>query len=509
MIADAKKLNWFSILNYFIYCFIGCISTIYCTAIGCNVIVASSIVGIILSVFAITLQDEHRLSWAGFAGSFAGMTAHFFISTADACFSWDFLIGASLLSLTVASLYSVSEIISFFFPKVFFDGYGGRLGFIAFISVLIFMLVRVMIQGRNFHLFDFDVMKIDFSPMMFLILLSSTAAAMISMEIKNAVSSLNDNYKVLSVAITGIIGGILVTKIPKVGMELGFAWYAGAFVGMSSYFILMLKRHFFFAGLFTGVIYIFSEPFFVGVGGKLGFISFLSVFLMRMIYLVANRIREGTATVDVASLKSGHVSNVSVDDNYAQKLVESLMKAKESGEDISDIDYQTEIGSFVIGEKEEYNDIRLEEETSTVVGYEYLDSRVKECVDFIQNTGGKKWVYLAKNGRVFNTLSFETVCLETLERCIFEEESKFIQLLEQEKRVIGFGKRGLEQPFFQNKLAKEDWEACQYLVILPLLSPQKKIDGFFFIFYEEMDIEAIQTHVRTVKQYYHAFVSAR
>ena len=144
-INSEKKINWISILNYFVFSFIGCISTIYCVVINCNIVVASSIVAIILSVLAITLQDERRFSLAGFAGSFAGMTAPFLISASSNGYGIHFFIGSRILSLTVAVLYSFSEIVSVYYPKVFFDVFGGRLGFIAFISVLINLLMEVKI----------------------------------------------------------------------------------------------------------------------------------------------------------------------------------------------------------------------------------------------------------------------------------------------------------------------------------------------------------------------------
>ena len=496
--SSEKKINWISILSYFVFSFIGCISTIYCVAIECNIVVASSIVAIILSVFAITIQDEHSFSLAGFAGSFAGMTAPFLISGVSNDYGLNFFVCSLLLSLTVAFLYSFSEIITVYYPKVFFDGFGGRLGFIAFISVLLYLLL--FRRSDDIKLFQFNNVSLLFSPVkVFLILAASSGGAMVSMEVKQAMSSLNENYKVLSVALAGIIGGVLIAKIPILGHHLACAWYAGAFVGMSSYFILMLKRHFFFAGLFCGIFYVLGEHLFVGVGGKLGFISFISVLVMSRINMLISYIRQRSASVDIEQLSSGDISNMSVNDDFAQKLVESLMQAKEKGTDNIPLD-NMEIGNFVIGEKEEYTATN-EEEVINHAGYENLNESERNCADFLNESGALRWFYVQEMMEYFTIVAYKNISTETFGNFNFPYSTSLVAKLLSEKRVVGFTKNGLKQSFFQSRISESDRKNCSYLALLPKIS-EGKLKGIFFVFYENENNESLVEQIDLLKQYY-------
>lgn len=496
--ASKKKINWISILNYFIFSFIGCISTIYCVVIKCNIVVASSIVAIILSVLAITVQDEHSFSLAGFAGSFAGMTAPFLISGIPNDYGIHFFVCSLLLSLTVAFLYSFSEIITVYYPKVFFDGFGGRLGFIAFISVLLYLLL--FRRSGDIKLFQFNSISLISSPVkIFLILAASSGGAMVSMEVKQAMSSLNENYKVLSVALAGIIGGVLITKIPVLGHHLACAWYAGAFVGMSSYFILMLKRHFFFAGLFCGVFYALCEHFFVGVGGKLGFISFISVLVMSRINMLISYIKQHSASVDIEQLSSGDISNMSVDDDFAQKLVESLMQAKEKGTENIPLD-NMEIGSFVIGEKEEYT-ASNEDENINQAGYENLGKAEKNCADFLNESGVLRWFYVQEMMGYFSITAYKNISTETFNSFNFPYTTSLVAKLLSEQRVVGFTQNGIKQSFFQSRISESDRKNCSYLALLPKIL-NRKLTGIFFVFYENDNSESLIEHIDLLKQYY-------
>lgn len=494
-----QKINWNNILNYFLYCFIGTIATIYIVVIERNEVVASSIVGIILSVFAITVQDESRFSWAGFAGSFAGMTSSLYISSVGSPATMRFFAAAIGLSLLVAFLYSLSEIVSVVYPGLFYDGYGGRLGMIAFISVLLYIVPGMIFFGKECSLFQFSLFEKLKNPFFFFTIPTAVIAALISMEIKNAVSSLNDNYKVLSVAITGMIGGILITKIPHIGRDLGYAWYTGAFVGMSSYFILMLKKHYFFAGLFSGVLYVLTIGLFCGVGGKLGFISFISVIIMKSLNSLFNYMKEKSSQNVIDSLSSGNVvSNISVDDNYAQKLVESLMKAKEDGVDITG--NTDTIGDFVIGEKYDYNDY-VSDVKNDLPNYESLNTQIKEMIEFIINLGISKWLYLQPGESSFIPFSYSNITDETAGKCIFSKNSKFISVLNKEKRIISFGKKGLSQPIFSERIAASDIDNAEYLIIVPV-KEHEQLQSFFIIIDENRDIEILKNNMNLLKQYY-------
>ncbi len=496
-----NKINWDNIFNYFIFSFIGTIFTIYVVLIGWNVVIASSIAGIIFSIYTITLHDETRRSWAGFAGSFAGMTStYLLVDQAVNPFSIKFILIALFLSAIVGVLYSVGEIVSSIQPGLFFDGYGGRLGTIAFISVVFFLLLKYLFKSHSFTIFDFNSYNLLKDPLFYLAIPSAMVGAMISMEIKNAVSSLNDNYKVLSVAITGMIGGILITKIPVYGEEYALAWYTGAFVGMSSYFILMLKRNYFFSGIIAGVFYVIFRGVFTGVGGKLGFISFMAVLTMRLIGMGYNLIISLINKNKISAFSSENtMSDITVDDNYAQKLVESIMRAKETGEDVLSESTQP-IGDFVIGEKFDYQST-LQEENNEIINFEYMNEQIKEIIEFITNLGVSKWVYLQKSHNDLIPISHKNINDESIAKCVFSMESSFIKILKRENRIISFSNQGVKQPVFSKRFIENDLSNISYLLILPILEANE-IQSIFILMYKNYKSNEIKRNMNILKQYY-------
>ena len=293
----------------------------------------------------------------------------------------------------------------------------------------------------------------------------------------------------------------MIERIPCLGHHLACAWYAGAFVGMSSYFILMFKRHFFFAGLFCGILYVIGEPLFVGVGGKLGFISFLSVMLMSGINALISHIKQHRATVDIEQLSSGDISNMSVNDDFAQKLVESLMQAKENGIDNIPLE-NMEIGNFVIGEKEEYTaaDV-IEEENNNQAGYENLDEIEKSCADFLNESGAIRWFYVQEMMGYFAITANKNISPETLGNFNFPNTTSLVAKLLKEKRVVGFTKNGIKQSFFESRISEADRQKCSYLALLPKIW-DGELKGAFFVFYEKEDEESLKEQIGLLKQYY-------
>ncbi|HOV12907.1 MAG TPA: hypothetical protein PK771_01380 [Spirochaetota bacterium] len=470
---------------FFIFCFVGAFSTIYIIALDINPIVASSLVSIIVAFFTIIIiKAENHYSWASFCGSFAGMTSLAFIGFDKLnIMSLNFFFTSLSLSLFTAFLYALSEIFSYKFPKLSFDGYGGRLGTIAFISVSIFLLMLKLVYNKSFNILTDN--HLIFDPFDLFVIPSAILASIISMEIKTTVSSLDDNYKVFTVATTGIIGGILVTKIPVYGNILGQAWYTGAFVGMSSYFVLMLKRDFVITGLISGILLLLTKNMFVGFGGKLGFISFLAVIVLKLFHNLFNQLSnlgEKKADEVIESLKTGeNISNQNVDDDYAQKLIESLMKAKESGDQIS-IDNDNIGGSFVIGEKinlSEYED-EIKEQKKPVYNLDDLTDYLKSLVESFNSLNIRDWLYLTLVDPNYTCVSYQGVSERTVKKSKFIKNSKFINLLKNEKRVIGFSEKGMNQEIFTSRIDIQDLANTKMLIIFPI--PEKdKLKGFFIL----------------------------
>lgn len=468
---------------FFIFCFVGSFSTLYIVALNINSIVASSLVSIIIVFFAIiVMKDENRYSWASFCGSFTGMTSLAFLGfDGSNPLSLLFFLTSLGISAFTALLYTLSEIFSIKFPKLAFDGYGGRSGTIAFISVFLFLVILKLMYNKDFTIISKPVFSFD--PFDLFVIPSAVLASIISMEIKTTVSSLDDNYKVFTVATTGIIGGVLVTKIPVYGTFFGQAWYTGAFVGMSSYFVLMLKRDFVITGFISGLLLLLTKNMFLGFGGKLGFMSFIAVVLLKMFYNLYNKLsnfQNNGASKVIESLKSGSkISNQNVDDDYAQKLIESLMKAKESGEDIT-LNNENLAGNFVIGEKISLVNYEEEIQKRPVINFDDLTGNLKKLIQSFNGLNIINWLYLTLADANYICVSYQGVSERSVKKTKFAKDSKFVNLLLREKRVIGFSERGINQEIFVSRIEYQDISDVKMLIIFPIFD-KEKLKGFFIL----------------------------
>ncbi|MDO6472099.1 hypothetical protein [Maribacter sp. 1_MG-2023] len=103
---------------------------------------------------------------------------------------------------------------------------------------------------------------------------------------------LNVNYELGSVLSAGIIGtlGSLVPIFNKQSSylkKLPGAIYCGVFVGMSSNTITPTIGFVLSAGIIAGLFFLLSKNLFIGIGGKLGTMAFLGVFIVYLINLMA------------------------------------------------------------------------------------------------------------------------------------------------------------------------------------------------------------------------------
>ena len=103
---------------------------------------------------------------------------------------------------------------------------------------------------------------------------------------------LNFNYGLGSVLSAGIIGtlGSLVPIFNKQSSylkKLPGAIYCGVFVGMSSNTITPTIGIVLSAGVIAGLFFLLSKNLFIGIGGKLGTMAFLGVFIVYLINLIA------------------------------------------------------------------------------------------------------------------------------------------------------------------------------------------------------------------------------
>lgn len=90
---------------------------------------------------------------------------------------------------------------------------------------------------------------------------------------------------VLSAGITGLLSSFLpyINRKSDILRELPVAIYCGSFAGMTAPFIAKGYSFIILAGLFSGLLLIFSKETLQGYGGKLGTIAFGGVLLMSVI----------------------------------------------------------------------------------------------------------------------------------------------------------------------------------------------------------------------------------
>ena len=103
---------------------------------------------------------------------------------------------------------------------------------------------------------------------------------------------LNVNYGLGSVLSAGIIGTLgsfipILNKQSNYLKNLPGAIYCGVFVGMSSNTITPTIGFVLSAGILAGLFFLLSKNLFIGIGGKLGTMAFLGVFIVYLINLMA------------------------------------------------------------------------------------------------------------------------------------------------------------------------------------------------------------------------------
>jgi hypothetical protein len=150
-----------------------------------------------------------------------------------------------------------------------FVGVGGKLGAIAFFTVLIATWSRLPVYSYN---------PLTLFETLYLIFTSCFGAGLtyyISMRFKqNPVFS--SSVVVLTFA---LIGNIFL----RFDDEIVAAVTCGSYAGMSSCEVITNIKKMYLVGLVAGIILFLSWPLFCGVGGKLGLVAFLAVFLSKLV----------------------------------------------------------------------------------------------------------------------------------------------------------------------------------------------------------------------------------
>jgi hypothetical protein len=150
-----------------------------------------------------------------------------------------------------------------------------------FIIIAILFISATVLFGHNY--LDLHHSKYDYEKLSVVIWVPIGAIAC---------HLLNVNYELGSVLSAGIIGtlGSFAPKLNKQSdyyKELPTAIYCGVFVGMSSNTITPTLGFVIAAGIIAGLFFLLSKNLFIGIGGKLGTMAFLGVFIVYLINLIA------------------------------------------------------------------------------------------------------------------------------------------------------------------------------------------------------------------------------
>jgi hypothetical protein len=221
---------------------------------GLGPVVASSLIGIIGAV----LIKDYAVPI--YCGSFAGMVS----------------------SLLVADPYLVI-LVGFFTGLLYvlgsetFKGFGGKLGATAYFGTL---LASFFYSTFNHTMTD-NLIVIEYE-VFIIFILGALSTYIINTGLKTGA--------VLASSLLGLIGGLVFPNVFSSGQALAVALFCGTFIGMSTSAKLTTWFSVIQASIIGTIIYLYTAPYFAGLGGKLGLIAFGSTIATAGFYNLRNNI---------------------------------------------------------------------------------------------------------------------------------------------------------------------------------------------------------------------------
>lgn len=222
---------------------IGGVATFYLSyEIGMGVVIGSCLVGILAQM----VFPEYGVP--AYCGAFVGMSSNALLFN-----YWEVAIASAIAGIVYVLARDV------------FGGFGGKLGTIAFIGATL--------TGFGFAR-NFIVAPIaDFNTSLWILGIAFIAAPLTFYLNCNL-----DNGPVLASGVVGLAGGLILPVLfPDIGNTLAVVAVCASFTGMSNTQRCLKFWHILVAGLFTGILFVFSTPLLGGAGGKLGTIAFASI----------------------------------------------------------------------------------------------------------------------------------------------------------------------------------------------------------------------------------------
>ena len=104
-------------------------------------------------------------------------------------------------------------------------------------------------------------------------------------------------------------------------------------------------------------------------------------------------------------------------------------------------------------------------------------------------------------GNDYEPVLYSGIDSSSVQMCRFKSESPFIKTLSTERRIIAFGKKGLEQPVFRQRISSNDLNNTNYLIIVPYFEADI-LSGFFMIFERNENLEDTKRNIDLIRQFY-------
>lgn len=213
--------------------------------LGIAPVVASSLVGLIGAM------SSKRYHLPIYCGSFVGMSSMILYGGYQ-----NFLFSAILAGM----LFLISGSV--------FPGSGGKLGIIAFCGTLLY----AMATGNAYAVVPLEEITAHHWIFFYLILGAATSWSLHHLTRLNAVESS---------AVIGLIAGLMLPMLHgTTGSLLASVAFCGSFIGMSSPGRLVSIKHVIGAAGIAALFFIYTQTIFVGLGGKLGVIAFISIYVV-------------------------------------------------------------------------------------------------------------------------------------------------------------------------------------------------------------------------------------
>ncbi len=257
--------------------------TLVLHSFGMHPVLSSAAVTLLLVGTFTTLSVGGECGPAIMCGSFSGMSLLPDLLLHQEYAFIEGMIFSLLISLAVGVLYSCIHCLSEHYPSLMLNGFGGKLGAIAFVATLLSTLSARWLLGMPFPSVSLASTLTRFQESFFSSVTLFSMMACVSGSVlplliqKKGLYQLGANARVVVTALWGLCIGGLLLLIPIDGGVLASCWSMGTFVSMTAREIISPLPFLMIAGVLASIFLKLLCVSFHGFGGLLGVSAFLAV----------------------------------------------------------------------------------------------------------------------------------------------------------------------------------------------------------------------------------------